>query len=188
MAKGQGLQTESMRAVPAGIELRRATTADIETVIELIDGEIGRYREWAPDWTPVGPTPEMRERLSPLYDDDERAWILLAFEGDQAIGVVSLATITGADARVPPEGTVYLWQMFVRRDRQGSGLAGALLDLLLAEARRRGYERIVLWTPAGAAQARRFYEREGFTPTGEQDPDSAFGLPLVQYGRALGPE
>jgi GNAT superfamily N-acetyltransferase len=175
-----------MRDVPAGIELRRATTDDIETVIALLEGEIERYREWAPeDWRPVGPTPELRERLNPLYEDDERAWIMLAFDGDEAIGVVSLSTVTGADARQPPEGTIYLWQMFVRRDRQGRGLAGPLLDRLIEEARRRGYTRIVLWTPAGATQARRFYEREGFELTGEEDPDSNFGLPLVQYGRDL---
>jgi GNAT superfamily N-acetyltransferase len=172
-----------MRAVPAGIELRRATPADIETVIELVEAEIARYAEWAPGWTSRGPTPAMRERLGPLYDDDERAWILLAFDGDEAIGVASLSVITGADARELAPDTVYLWQMFVRRDWQGRGLAGALLDRLLAEARRRGYRRLVLWTPVGAAQARRFYEREGFRLTGEEDPDSDFGLPLVKYGR-----
>ena len=174
-----------MRDVPAGIELRKATPADIEAVIGLIETEIARYREWAPEFQSKGPTPQMRERLSPLYEDDERAWILLAFEGGEAVGVASLSTITGADARVPPAGTVYLWQMFVRRDRQGGGLAGALLDRLLEEARRRGYTRIVLWTPSGAAQARRFYEREGFELTGEEDPDSNFGLPIIQYGRDL---
>jgi GNAT superfamily N-acetyltransferase len=174
-----------MRALPNGIDVRRATPADIETVIELIDGEIARYREWAPnDWRPVGPTAAMRARLSPLYEDDERAWILLATRGNEAVGVVSLSMITGADARVPAAGTVYLWQMFVRRDWQGSGLAGALLDRLLEEARQRGYDRVVLWTPAGAEQARRFYEREGFELTGEEDPESSFGLPLVQYGRS----
>jgi GNAT superfamily N-acetyltransferase len=174
-----------MRALPAGIEVRRATPADIETVITLIKAELTRYGEWAPGFTLVAPSPELRERLNLLYEDDERAWILLAFAGDEAVGVVSLSLITGADARVPPEGTVYLWQMFVRRDWQGSGLGGALLDRLLEEARRRGYERIVLWAAAGASQARRFYEREGFEPTGEEDPDSKFGLPLVQYGRRL---
>jgi GNAT superfamily N-acetyltransferase len=174
-----------MRDVPAGIELRRATPSDIETVIELVQAGIDSYREWAPDWAPDPPSLEMRERLSPLYSDDARAWILLAFDGDEAVGVVSLSVMTGADARVPAEGTIYLWQMFVRRDRQGGGLAGALIDRLLDEARRRGYDRVVLWTPAGAAQARRFYEREGFDLTGEEDPDSSFGLPLVQYGRKL---
>jgi GNAT superfamily N-acetyltransferase len=174
-----------MRALPEGIELRRATPADIETVVELVETEIGRYREWAPkDWKPVGPTPAMRARLSPLYEDDERAWILLAFHGVEPVGVASLSVITGADARPPPPGTAYLWQMFVRRDWQGSGLAGPLLDRLLEEAARRGYERVVLWTPAGATQARRFYEREGFKLTGKEDPESEFGLPLVQYGRS----
>jgi GNAT superfamily N-acetyltransferase len=172
-----------MRELPAGIEVRQARSPDIETVIELLEGEIARYGEWAPEeWRPVGPTPELRERLNPLYEDDERAWILLAFDDGEAIGVVSLSTVTGADARKPPEGTIYLWQMFVRRDWQGRGLAGPLLDRLVAEARRRNYRRIVLWTPAGAAQARRFYEREGFSLTGEEDPESSFGLPLVQYG------
>jgi GNAT superfamily N-acetyltransferase len=174
-----------MRAVPAGIELRRATPDDIETVIELIEAEIARYSEWAPGFESAGPTPEMRERLSPLYGDDKRAWILLAFEGDEPVGVASLSTVTGADATALPPGTIYLWQMFVRPDLQGSGLAGALLDRLFEEARRRGYRRIVLWTPTGAARARRFYEREGFEPTGEEDPDSKFGLPLIQYGRDL---
>jgi GNAT superfamily N-acetyltransferase len=173
-----------MRAVPAGIEVRRATPDDIEPVIELIEAEIARYSEWAPGWKSHGPTAEMRERLSPLYSDDKRAWILLACERDEPVGVASLSTVTGADPTALPPGTIYLWQMFVRRDRQGSGLAGALLDRLLEEARRRGYERIVLWTPAGAARARRFYEREGFTPTGKEDPDSQFGLPLIQYGRS----
>jgi GNAT superfamily N-acetyltransferase len=173
-----------MRELPAGIEVRRATPADIETVIGLVELEIGRYREWAPAWSPPGLTPELRERLSPLYADSERAWILLALAGDEAVGVVSLSVVTGADAREPPPGAVYLWQMFVRRDWQGSGLGGALLDRVLDEARGRGYERMILWAAAGAAQARRFYEREGFEPTGEEDPDSNFGLPLIQYGRS----
>src|SRR3954452_22815427 len=107
-----------MRAVPSGIELRRATSADVETVIALIEAEIARYAEWAPGWASAGPTPEMRERLTPLYDDDERAWILLAFKGDEAVGVASLSVVTGADARVLDAGSVYLWQMFVRRDQQ----------------------------------------------------------------------
>ena len=44
---------------------------------------------------------------------------------------------------------------------------------------------MILWTPAGAAQARRFYEREGWRLSGEEEPESGFGLPLVQYERAI---
>jgi len=174
-----------MRRVPAGIELRQATPADVDIVIDLVEGGIAGYREWAPDWTPPPVSPEMRERLDPLFSDDGRAWILLALRGEDLVGVASMSTVTGADQRKPPEGTVYLWQMFVRRDQQGSGLAGALLDRLCDEARTRGYDRFILWAAEGATQARRFYEREGFTLTGETQNELDFGLPLVQYGRQI---
>jgi GNAT superfamily N-acetyltransferase len=173
-----------MRALPDEIRVRQARGSDQPAVMEFVRGGIDSYRDWAPDWRPQPPSPETRERLRGLYDDDERAWVLIAEAGDEIVGLISLAVTTAADARVLGDDTIYLWQMFVRRDWQGSGLAGAMLDRLLAEARRRGYRRIVLWTPAGAAQARRFYEREGFELTGEEDPESKFGLPLVQYGRA----
>ena len=176
-----------MRELPAGIETRRVRGRDRAVVLEFVMAGIESYRDWAPDWIPVPPSPELRERLDGLYDDDERAWALMALADGEVVGLVSLAVTTGADTRVPDPGTVYLWQMFVRRDWQGSGLAGALMDRVLEEARRRGYRQMVLWTPAGAAQARRFYEREGWELTGEQDPESHFGLPLVQYARATRP-
>lgn len=174
-----------MRDVPAAIELRRVTSADIPSVMHVVGGGILAYREWAPDWKPFQPSDETMARLNALWDDEQKAWGLLAFSGDEPVGVISMSVTTAADARVPDPGTIYLWQMFVQPDFQGSGLAGALIDRLFDEARRRGYERVVLWTPQGAAQARRFYEREGFELTGEEDPDSSFGLPLVQYGRHL---
>src|SRR3954451_7765761 len=101
-----------MRAVPPGIELRRARSGDVETVIGLIEGEIARYAEWAPGWSPPAPSAEMRERLNPLYEDDARAWTLLACGDDGAVVVASILVITVPDPRVPPEGTIYLWQMF----------------------------------------------------------------------------
>jgi GNAT superfamily N-acetyltransferase len=174
-----------MRDVPAGIELRRAAPADIEAVMELVRAGIDQYREWAPEFTPPAATPEMRERLDLLYSDDERAWILLAHAGDELVGLASVSTTTAADPRDPGPDTIYLWQMFIRRDWQGRGLAGPMLDRLLAEARRRGKTRIVLWAAEGASQARRFYEREGFALTGERDDENSFGLPLVQYGREI---
>ena len=174
-----------MREAPPGIELRRARTADQPAVMALMLAGITSYRDWAPDWTPSKPPPEQLERLEGLYDDDERAWALMAAAGNDVVGVVSLSVTTAADAREPDPDTVYLWQIFVRPDRQGSGLAGALMDRVLEEARRRGKKRMVLWAAAGATQARRFYEREGWAPTGEEDPDNDFGLPLIQYGREI---
>jgi GNAT superfamily N-acetyltransferase len=174
-----------MRDVPAGIELKRIGPGDVPSIMEAAESAILTYREWAPDWSPIPPSPETRERLSGLWEDEQKAWGLLAFAGETPVGVISLSVATGVEATVPDPETIYLWQMFVTRPWQGSGLAGALIDRLLEEARRRGYARILVWTPKGAAQARRFYEREGFELTGEEDPDSSFGLPLVQYGRSI---
>ena len=175
-----------MRALPAGISVRRATSADIDSVMSFLDTEIGRYREWAPEWTPPKAGPDAFERLAALFDDDQRAWILLACDSEyEVVGVVSLSVATGVNAAPPPPGTVYLWQMFASRDWQGRGLGPALHDRVVEEARRRGYSRMTLWAAAGAAQARRFYEREGWTPTGETQEESGFGLPILQYALNL---
>ena len=174
-----------MRPLPDGIEVRQARSGDIERVEGLIQAELGRYSEWAPDWRLDPPLPAMLERLAPLYDDDERAWVLMALHGDETVGVASVADTTGAMAEPPPPGTLYLWQMFASREWQGTGLAGALLDRLLVEAKRRGCDRLILWAVAGAKQARRFYEKEGFTLSGRDQPDSTLGLPLVEYERNL---
>ena len=85
----------------------------------------------------------------------------------------------------PPPGTINLWQLFVRPPWQGRGLAARLLDAAEAEARRRGYLRLRLWTARDAGRARRFYEREGWTATGSARADSPLALPIVEYERRL---
>jgi GNAT superfamily N-acetyltransferase len=173
---------ESMRPLPAGICTRRAGPGDVDAVTALVIDGLKAYREWAPaDWVPPPPTPEQRERLRANFGNDD-AWILMALDGDELVAVASMAGRTAAHADPPPPGTIYLWQMFVRPGWQGAGLAQALMDLALAEARERGYERMTLWAAAGATQARRFYERGGWTVSGHKD-DVKFGLPLVQYER-----
>src|SRR3954454_22288714 len=173
-----------MRALPSGIRVERAGPADVERVTALVEAGIDSYREWAPEWTPPKPTPEQRERLEGNFANDD-AWILIAVDGDELVCVVSMAARTAAQTELPPPGTVYLWQLFVTPAWQGSGLAQALMDLALEEARKRGFQRMTLWAAAGATQARRFYERESWTPSGETNDQSDFGLPLVQYERAI---
>ena len=50
----------------------------------------------------------------------------------------------------------------------GTGLAGAAHDDVLAHIRISGHDRAWLRVFAGNERARRFYERRGWTPTGEQ--------------------
>jgi GNAT superfamily N-acetyltransferase len=174
-----------MRALPDGIRVERAGGTDVSRVRALVEAGLLTYREWAPGFELVEAPPERVAQLRALYEGDE-AWVLMALERDEVVGVISLSPRTAADPDPAPPGTIYLWQMFVSPPWQGSGLAQALLDLALREAKQRGVARMTLWAAAGAKQARRFYEKEGFTPTGRTQHDDAFGMDLVQYGVELG--
>jgi ribosomal protein S18 acetylase RimI-like enzyme len=55
--------------------------------------------------------------------------------------------------------------------RQGAGRA--LCDCVLAEARRRGYEVVTLWSLASNSSARRFYEAMGFSLEGATKTEKA---------------
>ena len=90
---------------------------------------------------------------------------------------------SAAQSRRPTdeEGLAHLQNLFVIRDHWGTGLATALLDAAVEIAGERGYQRVRLFTPVAQARARRFYEREGWTETGETFEDSALPFPMIEY-------
>jgi hypothetical protein len=63
--------------------------------------------------------------------------------------------------------------------QQRGGDAGA------DEARARAFTAMRLFTPAGQARARRFYEREGWSAVGGAFLVPALGLEVVEYRYAL---
>lgn len=164
---------------------RAATADDARAIAETLTEAFHGYLAWAPpDWSP------------PLRSDEDEAllakalsrpgvWCLLATAHGKTVGHVALAPFTMLEPQPPPPGTINLWQLFVRPAWQGSGVAVRLIQAAIGEAQRRGFTRMRLWTPRGATRARRFYEREGWTATGSRRDGSPFGLPVVQYARAL---
>jgi GNAT superfamily N-acetyltransferase len=167
---------------------RAATADDAQAIIDNTSAGIESYREWAPPtWTPPQPPPDIVERFRARLSEDH-VWILTAWDGPDLAGHVSLSRVTGVNPEPAPPGVSNIWQMFVRRPWQGRGLASELMAAAVAEAGRRRYQRLRLWTPEGAAQARRFYEREGWTHRGAVRHDAHFGLPLVEYQREVPPQ
>lgn len=64
---------------------------------------------------------------------------------------------------------ILLDQLYILKDYHGVGIAHALMDWALEEARRRGAEEMYLTVYVDNQRARRFYDRYGFVPVGRYD-------------------
>jgi RimJ/RimL family protein N-acetyltransferase len=153
--------------------VRAARPADARGVAELIARCDASYGEWAPDgWEPPPPDEELaRDRLFA-----GRAWSRVVENGGQVVGVVSWRP---ADA-----GALLSW-LFVDPSRWGSGLAQELLDAAVSSMRSAGLAEAELWVHDENARARRFYERNGWAPTGEGRSHPRLGLYLLRYRAEL---
>jgi GNAT superfamily N-acetyltransferase len=164
--------------------LRPATPHDADRILTMMNEGFDSYRSFAPpDWDPPNAhddLDEFRERL-----DDPEVWCLIAEQDGEPAGHVAFlpARIHMHPSEEP--GLAHFWQLFVRPPWWGSGLATALHAEAIREAAARGFTSMRLFTPAEQVRARRFYEREGWTVVGEPADSLDFGLPLVQYRRAI---
>lgn len=94
----------------------------------------------------------------------QEVWV--AVDSDDAI-VGMMKVVTGE-----------LGQLYVRPDRLGEGIGGALLEV----ARKRSPDGLALYAFQANARARRFYERHGFLADRFSDgSDSEEGQPDVRY-------
>jgi len=105
--------------------------------------------------------------------DDSR--ILVAERDGKIVGVATC---------VRDGETCELRSLYVVPDAWGTGVAKPLMDVGLDAMRERGAREATLWVVEANTRARRFYEREGWTPDGGTRM-SELGPPEVRYRRAL---
>jgi len=98
----------------------------------------------------------------------ERCWI--AERHGEIVGSVFL--VKGG------EKTGKLRLLYVEPSARGLGIGAALVDACVAEARRTGCTKLVLWTNDILVSARKIYEAAGFRLVGEE-PHHSFGKDLV---------
>ncbi|HUR75398.1 MAG TPA: ribosomal protein S18-alanine N-acetyltransferase [Sporichthya sp.] len=99
-----------------------------------------------------------------------RAAVEVAADGEQIVGYVGLAAI---------DGTGDVQTIAVRRDRQGTGLGGVLLDALLTEAEVRGCTEVLLEVRADNAPARALYAKRAFVEIAQRPRYYADGIDAV---------
>ena len=105
---------------------------------------------------------DWEEQLS----DPARAFRIAEADGE-AVAYVKLGPLKFA---VEAQGkSLLLEQLYVLREHHGAGVAQALMDWALDEAKRRGARQLYLTVYVDNQRARRFYERYGFEAVGRYD-------------------
>jgi GNAT superfamily N-acetyltransferase len=165
------------------MRIRPATLDDVPDLTETMRQGFAGYAAFLPrGWAP----PPAEEEAAGIRERLGNAWCVIAHDAPGVAGHVAFFSAgerTGDEAPIP--GLAHLWMLFVREPWWGSGLARTLLAMAVDEAAAQGYDAMRLYTPAGHARARRFYEREGWTAVGEPRYHPMLALDLVEYRRRL---
>lgn len=175
------------------IEVREATADDAEQIATAqIEGWRTGYRGLLPDAYLDAPS-FAQQRV-----DRWRGW---AATGGSPATQVSVATIDGEvvgfglcgpehDNEPPrPTGRGQVYAFYLRPAAWGSGAAAPLMAHGRARLHAAGFREAVLWVLRDNPRARRFYEREGWSPTGKSslfegntaDGEPEFAVVEVQY-------
>jgi predicted GNAT family N-acyltransferase len=131
------------------------------------------------DWASMAPTLEAIRREVFIVEQqvpEEMEW-----DADDATSVHALALLDGQPVgcgRLLPDG--HIGRMAVRASYRSRGVGRALLQALLAEARRRGMREVVLHAQTHAL---RFYEVQGFVADGPEFDEA--GIPHRRMSQAL---
>jgi GNAT superfamily N-acetyltransferase len=152
--------------------IRRATFADCAAILECLLTAFAPFRE---SYTPEAfldtvLTPDtFRNRVS------EMSVLVATSTSGEVVGTV--------DYKVLESGEGHLRGMAVCPAWQGLGLSASLLETAEDELKKAGCKTITLDTTAPLRRAIRFYERNGYRPTGKIG--YFFGMPLFEYSKNI---
>jgi GNAT superfamily N-acetyltransferase len=179
-----GVRRNTVAGVERAFVFLAVTPEDAPEIVATVSAGFEGYRAFAPPgWNPppdVGSVAGTRKRLG---DDDVFGLLARTREGEPA-GHVTVSASTRSRWPGGSDDLAHVWQLFVREPYWGTGVAATLHRSAMQEAARQGYAAMRLYTPTAQTRARRLYEREGWVLEGDS-LESAMGMPLVEYRRAL---
>lgn len=161
-----------------GVSVRTATPGDLEAV--LLVG----HRTWWATYLPLTGSDYVEAGLAKWWTPQE---LLPQIEAGRVLLAEQDGVVVGMASAGPYEGDLVLFKLYVQPEAQGHGVGTALLDRVLAEARRGGHQIIRLPYLDGNDSARGFYAARGFREThrertGEGLPDSVWVVRDVWEG------
>jgi GNAT superfamily N-acetyltransferase len=160
-------------------------TADAEALARGAIEGVADYPAFAPaGWKGPGYEPELEHTRAVLADPDYHC--VVAEARGRILGQVTVVPAARAARPVAEPELGHLRNLYVDRSQWGSGLATALMEAALEDARARGFRELRLFVAERQERARRFYEREGWRAATAPFFDPVPGLPMVEYRRAVG--
>ncbi|MGK0363759.1 MAG: putative acetyltransferase [Saprospiraceae bacterium] len=97
------------------------------------------------------------EAMFEAYDGDQSCFHIVINEQDEVIGCGGIAPLAGGD------GTICeLKKMYFLQEARGHGLGGQMIDLLVKEAKRLGFQQCYLETVTRMESANILYQKRGF--------------------------
>ncbi len=148
-------------------DARRGDEPAVRRIVFAVLGEYGL----SPD--PAGTDADLVDLLA-SYADRGGAFRIVEDEQGEIVGCGGLYRLTEAEAEIR--------KMYLLPSVRGQGIGRALLEDLIAAARRRGYTRVLLETASVLKEAIALYRRFGFVETHRdrlaRRCDKAFALDL----------
>ncbi|WP_367043685.1 GNAT family N-acetyltransferase [Streptomyces sp. Je 1-332] len=137
------------------LEIRPAVADDIPAIVEMLaDDPLGSTRESPDDLTPY------LAALERLDADPNQQQVVAVREG-RVIGTLQLTIVPGLSRKGALRSIIE--GVRVHADERGSGLGTRFIEWAVDESRRQGCQLVQLTSDATRTDARRFYERLGFT-------------------------
>ena len=141
--------------------IRLGSAADVDAAVSVYERSNLARRQG------VWPNRAARVAWVRTHLRDPASWFLVASEGRAVVGMACAEAMRGEDRAGPGiPGGCFVNLLFVVPERWGEGIGGVILDAVLAEAKRRHYSRIHLWTHEDNERSHRLYRSRGFSPTG----------------------